>query len=38
MNHVFANVFLENFWLVLIWFGILNNWAAFTIRMPYIVV
>jgi hypothetical protein len=37
MSHKCARVVLENTWLVLNFFMLLNVWAAATVKQPYIV-
>ena len=38
MNHICANILLENIWLFLVFFAFVNAWGGFTISMPYIVI
>lgn len=37
-NHVCARVIFDNLWLILLFFEILNVWAATPVAMPYAVV
>lgn len=37
-NHICVNVVLDNLWLILLFFEILNVWAATPVAMPYAVI